>query len=379
MRLRVLLAALVATAPLATPAPAQAAIGIGPSAPAFASALDVPAGALVSATYAPPGAVCNTPPMPCSSTNLLGVGIADTPIAGFPLAGSTFGILANGPAASADDPNNWPGGSEPFLDPGPQTNFGEDLSWFQVTVHVPADRGCVLVDYAFFSEEFPEFIGSTQYVDAFVIQVGTPNITVQAGGTITAPGNVAVDAAGNPVTTNTAFVTQVGDTGTTYDGRTELLTASIPATPDSDLTITFSLLDGVDVSDFDSAAFIDNVRFATTGCQPVSAPANSNPRQPFAVTLDDPAAFTAGLAGSPTTILLFLVEIRNLDTGATQTLTLARQGIASVWSSSVRLTAGRWRYTMQALIDDGDGSVTSFVARRAVRIAAPTTRWSWAL
>lgn len=176
----------------------------------------------------------------------------------FPAAGDTFAILSTGLAASADDPNDQPNLSA-VLD-GQNNNEGHDLSQLSVSLAAPAGTTCAHFDFAFYSEEFPEFIGS-QFNDVFTAERGGTNLTV-AGGAVTAPLNFALDFDGRAISVNSTFGV-VSPTLTTYDGSTPLLHAQTPVTPGMVERFVFSVQDLGD-SSYDSAVFVDNWRWSSS-------------------------------------------------------------------------------------------------------------------
>lgn len=181
-----------------------------------------------------------------------GTGIATTPLGTFfPRGGSTFAILSTGLAASADDPNNE--GNLSFELSGLDSSEGFDMTQLALQLSVPANMNCASFDFVYFSEEFPEFVGSI-FNDAFTAEIGGTNLSV-VDNHVVAPFNFAFDAQGNVVSVNTVFGV-TSNTGTTYDGATTLLRARTPVTPGSNAIFVFSVQDLGD-SIYDSAVFLD--------------------------------------------------------------------------------------------------------------------------
>ncbi len=181
-----------------------------------------------------------------------GVGIGTRPLGNFfPTEGNSFAILSTGLAASADAPNNL--GNLSFELDGLNNSQGNDLVQLALRLQVPQDMNCANFDFAFFSEEFPEFVGSI-YNDTFTAELGGTNLTI-SGNQVIAPLNFAFDTKGNIISINTVF-NVISDTATTYDGMTSLLRAQTPVTPGATIDIVFSVQDLGD-SIYDSAVFLD--------------------------------------------------------------------------------------------------------------------------
>ena len=194
-------------------------------------------------------------------------------IAGFPREGESFALMSTGVAGNAYNSNDQPDLSSDFGRPSTRSNAIYDVTVLKVDITVPAAANCLLgVDFRFFSEEYPEYVGSS-YNDAFLAEVDESTWTV-TGNEIDAPGNFAFDQQGNPITINAAgaaSMTAELAAGTTYDGGTDLLTAAAPLTPGRH-SLYFSLFDNGDGS-YDSTVMIDNIRVGRvadvqTDCRP---------------------------------------------------------------------------------------------------------------
>jgi hypothetical protein len=185
----------------------------------------------------------------------------------FPQEGTSFGILATGLVASADDPdtNNSEtlGGLGSSDDVSAQLSGlnnaqGNDLVELTLVLTAPVASDCLLFRFAFFSEEFPDFVGR-QFNDTFTALLNGSNI--------------AFDTNGNPIDVNTNFgfnpANPNPNTGTTYDGTTGLLEAAGPVVGGSTNTLVLRIQDLGD-SILDSAVFLDKLRFVFTGgkCAP---------------------------------------------------------------------------------------------------------------
>ncbi len=181
-----------------------------------------------------------------------GVGIGTTPLGNyFPTEGNTFAILSTGLAESADDPND--SGSLSFKLDGLNNSQGNDLVQLALRLRVPQNMNCASFDFAYFSEEFPEWVGS-QFNDTFTAELGGTNLII-SGTQVIAPLNFAFDTEGNIISINTVFDV-TSDTATTYNGMTSLLRAQTPVTPGATIDIVFSVQDLGD-SIYDSAVFLD--------------------------------------------------------------------------------------------------------------------------
>ncbi len=200
-----------------------------------------------------------------------GVGIGNTPLGSFfPSQGTTFAILSTGLATSADDANT-SGGLSALLG-GLNNSQGQDLTQLALQLHVPAGMNCATVDFAYYSEEFPEFVGS-QFNDAFTAEVGGTNLSI-VNNQVVAPLNFAFDSQGHVISVNTV-IGVAANTGTTYDGGTSLVRARTPVTANSNVTFVFSVQDLGD-SIYDSAVFLDrfvwsNQSTCTSGTNPTFA------------------------------------------------------------------------------------------------------------
>jgi hypothetical protein len=185
----------------------------------------------------------------------------------FPQEGASFGILGTGLVASADDPdtNNsetlgggGSGDDVSFVLGGLNTAAGEDLVELTLVLNAPVESDCLLFRFAFYSEEFPDFVNQG-FNDTFVALLNGSNI--------------AFDTNGNPIDVNTNFGFDLSNpnpnTGTTYDGTTGLLEAAGPVVGGSTNTLVLRIEDQGD-SILDSAVFLDKLRFVFTddNCSP---------------------------------------------------------------------------------------------------------------
>lgn len=241
----------------------------------------------------------------------------------FPTEGPTFAILSTGDAQQADDPNtNDPDGSGVSPDfgerstgwsatPTPGRGIAYDTTTLRLDLNLSPtlNENCLLVDFAFYSEEYQEFVGQ-QYNDAFLAQLDSNVWSVGSGGVISAPGNFAFDPNTNrPVSVNGSgptTMTKANAAGTTFDGATPLLSAATPAAPGAH-SLYLTVFDAAD-NVFDSAVFFDNIRWIhvdnpTTDCRPGAIPANNRPTAvaggPYTVLEGSTVALSAAGSSDP--------------------------------------------------------------------------------
>jgi hypothetical protein len=198
--------------------------------------------------------------------------VQSSALAGFPLAGSSFGVLSTGKVADVATPGAFASTDAGGAKVRGDTDF--DVTILKIDLTVPGGANCLAFGFRFLSEEYPEFVG-TAYNDAFVAEIDASTWTT-AGSTISAPNNVAFDSSGDVVSINltglgemtpaagagTAFDGTAG-TGDTSGGATGVLGTAVAVTPGAH-SLYLSLFDQGDRI-LDSAVFVDNIRSLTVG------------------------------------------------------------------------------------------------------------------
>ncbi len=183
------------------------------------------------------------------------------PDSSWPTAGFDFGVLSSGDVTDATSPNVSGSTTTSFGGPNRRGNSDFDVTILRVDVLVPESVNCLVgLDFQFFSEEYPEYVGSS-FNDAFIAELDTSTWST-SGSQITAPDNFAFDEAGDPITINTVGATTMNPenaAGSTYDGATPLLRASTPITP-GEHSIYLSIFDQGDRA-LDSTVLFDNLQF----------------------------------------------------------------------------------------------------------------------
>ena len=239
----------------------------------LAAAMDIPASDIVSASL--------------GTSDSEGAAVFISPLGGFPTQGGSFAAISSGAAANASLPNNT--GSLSTVLGGLNNSQGNDLFQLTLTLNVPPGVAFWAVDWKFFSEEFPEFVGSI-FNDAFFIETPTSNIVIVGNVASSDDNNVAFDPSGEPVTINTTGavgMTAANAAETTYDGATTTLTTAAPIPPGAaTVTIIFSVTDLGD-SIFDTTIFLDNFRFVTVVPPQALPPLIKVPIRWCAIGIDD--------------------------------------------------------------------------------------------
>lgn len=345
----------------------------------------VPASAAVVPLTGPAGALAIAQAIVAPSTTLTGAsfatlppfgtpdGISTAPLAGFPTAGSSFGILTNGNVSSVPDPSAFAntddgGGSV-------RGNSAYDVSILKVNLSVPAGDNCVGFDFKFLSEEYPGFVGSI-YNDAFIAELDDSTWTSN-GSVISAPSNFAFDSSGNVVSINSTGIgglSAANGAGTAFDGTqsynlngfappgnaggaTGVLRASTQVSPGAH-SIYFSIFDQGDHM-LDSAVFLDNLTTTNvpdpavncaSGAHLVTAAPIPITGSPIAVPATEGAPFSAPVAtftqaGASATASSYTASI-NWGDGTTSAGTVSgASGSFSVSGTHTYLEEGPYQVT----------------------------------
>ena len=165
-------------------------------------------------------------------------------------------------------------------------------------IDAPAAAKCLTFSLAFYSEEYPEYVGS-QYNDGFVAELDGSTWSM-SGSTVQAPANFAFDASGQPLTVNSASFADGSSTAMEYDGSTQLLRAATPITPGPP-QLYLSVFDVGDHA-YDTAVLVDELRTSAvsgSACQSgaaladATATASSTPGRPTASTATRTATTTS--------------------------------------------------------------------------------------
>jgi Ca2+-binding RTX toxin-like protein len=228
-----------------------------------ASAAIVPTGnaaLIASAMAAAPGVVTGASFV--STTATLANAVVDSPLAGFPRNGNTFGLLSTGDPTLADDPNAFSSSGRDNAGGAVRGDTDRDVTILKIDLNVASGQNCLQFDFKFLSEEFPEYVGSN-YNDAFIAEVDASTWDT-VGSDITAPDNIALDPFGDLISINSSGPTSVSTgaaAGTTYDAATNVVGARSPITPGPH-SLYLSIFDQGDNA-FDSAVLLDNLRLTT--------------------------------------------------------------------------------------------------------------------
>lgn len=192
-----------------------------------------------------------------------------------PTQGSTFALFSTGKAGSVPVTTNEqnPGDERGSWFKGGQFGSPLDEVEFTMTLTVPAFMHYVYYDVQFFSTEYPEYVG-TIYNDKLTVTVSSPSQGDTHYIFDINSGYFTLDSDGIRDTGFDIYATEGGPGGvdivdrTTRDaadaGASDLINiggVSHPVSPHEQITITIELHDDGD-NQFDSAAFIDNVKFS---------------------------------------------------------------------------------------------------------------------
>jgi hypothetical protein len=261
----------------------------------------------------------------------------------FPTHGDSFAILSSGNAHVADDPDVSPEVSASGW--GADRGDSHDVSALRLDVNVPAKANCLSLDFAFLSEEYPDYVG--EYNDAFIAELDMSDWSA-SGVDVSAPHNFAFDDDGDVASINAGGVAAVsldaGD-GTTYNAATARISASTPITPGPH-RIYLSISDNGDWA-LDSAAFVDNLQIGNVANPSVNCRAGARPAPPR-FTQSGPRSAT-GREGS-----LLTTSGSFSDAGATPLML----SISPNPGSFVADADGSWTWSLLATDDLQLGGIT---------------------
>jgi len=192
-----------------------------------------------------------------------------------PTHGSTFALFSTGKAGTVPVTTNEqnPGDERGSWFEGGQFGSPRDQVEFTMTLNVPGFMHYVYYDVQFFSTEYPEYVG-TVYNDKLTVTVSSPSKGDSQYIFDINSGYFTLDSDGLRDTGFDVYATEGGPGGVDYVDRTPRDAAdagasdliniggvSHPVSPHEQITITIEIHDSGD-NQFDSAAFIDNVKFS---------------------------------------------------------------------------------------------------------------------
>lgn len=292
-----------------------------PTANDMATAFDIPAGTLVSASL--------------GSTDASASAIVTHAMSFFPTGDGSFALMSTGDASLADDVD---GNADEFGKPtifneasvriaGWNNPLGNDMARIIFVLTPPTGTNSLSFDFAFYSEEWPDYVGTpnnpdNRFSDAFIAELGaepfSSQIAVSSDGLeINSPANFALDPNGLGISARIGlfgFDPNVPNpnTGTTYDGTTGLLKARACLPEDlptgnvvlvltvTDMGLSLGLPDNV----LDSAVFFDNFKWsAIDQCGAVKVPQPGSMEVTKSTNVD-----SVNEPGGPVT---FTVEVEN--------------------------------------------------------------------
>jgi hypothetical protein len=142
-----------------------------------------------------------------------------------------------------------------------------DLLWGAFTVTVPAGVESFLFDAAFFSSEYPEYVGQ-KFNDMFIgwstSEAYTGNVTFFEG----QPFTVTSLAQAMENSGYTGDAPELAGTGFTGHGTTGWVTVQAPVTPGETFTFAFAIMDMGDSSKA-TVTLVDHWRWDCKGCVPI--------------------------------------------------------------------------------------------------------------
>lgn len=184
----------------------------------------------------------------------------------FPRRGHSYAVLTNGCSNLVTKKKG--AGRPGCRDGGVRTRGAHDVTILRIGVRAPQGSNCLSFRFRFFSQEYPEFVGS-QFNDAFIAELD--HSTWKADGTpVTAPRNFAKTRFGSITSVNNAgpaVMRAFNARGTTYGGATRVLRASTRIKPGKH-NLYLSIFDQGD-RQYDSAVFVDHLAIVhKASCKP---------------------------------------------------------------------------------------------------------------
>ena len=189
-----------------------------------------------------------------------------------PTHGPTFALLSTGIAGT---PIVTTGATNPGDERGTwftkQNTNPRDSATLTMTLKVPLYMHYLYYDVQFFSTEFPEYVGS-KFNDDLTITINSPSkgistylFDVNSGYFVLKSNNIPGTGfdifaqSGNPADVDIVDTTPRNPGADA--GASSLIVAGCPVSPNEEITVTIKIEDVGD-NMFDSAAFIDNLRFS---------------------------------------------------------------------------------------------------------------------
>lgn len=176
-------------------------------------------------------------------------GVSDTTVPAFPTGGA-FVVLSTGDATLADPSNDSPKTTGDNGGGATRDGAERDVVTLRIDFTTVAPACVVTFEYAFLSEEYPEWVGQP-FGDAFVAELDATTWSA-AYGEVTAPNAFVLETAGRSV------LTAPGATGTTYDGGTGPALARVLVPASGPHSLYLSVFDVGD-NRYDSAVLLDNL------------------------------------------------------------------------------------------------------------------------
>jgi uncharacterized repeat protein (TIGR01451 family) len=193
----------------------------------------------------------------------------------YPTNGPTFALLSTGLAGTdiVTTSQNEPGDEKGTWFKGDRYGYPRDQAKLTMTLQVPPYMHYIYYDVQFLSSEYPEYVG-TQYNDKLTVTVNSPSEGQSQYRFDVNSGYFLLNSHSIPGTGFDIFA-QIGSPGgvdwvdttpRTYGadaGASDLIQMgglNHPVSPNEQITVTFDIIDAGD-NLFDSAAFIDNLKF----------------------------------------------------------------------------------------------------------------------